>query len=72
MQLTYCLGHYILYLGQISEVKTMTNKEKEIMEVFEELIPMLNEEEKHDLIVSGRALMLFKATQKKEKEQKAG
>lgn len=50
----------------------MTNKEKEIMEVFEKLIPMLNDQEQHDLIVSGRALMLFKSTQKQDNEKKAG
>lgn len=51
----------------------MTNREKEIMEVFGKLIPMLTEEEKHDLLVSGRALTLLKASQSQpHKPQKAG
>lgn len=48
----------------------MTEKEKQIMEVFGKLVPMLTEEEKHDLLVSGRALTLFKASQTQQPEPK--
>ena len=50
----------------------MTDIEKQAKEIFEKLVPMLDEQELHDLIVSGNALMLFKSTQRKEDNQKAG
>lgn len=50
----------------------MTDLEKELMEVFGRLIPLLDEQDLHDLIVSGRALTLLKTNQKQNNEQKAG
>ncbi len=52
----------------------MTEKEKEILRIFEETLPQMTEEERHDLLVFGKGMATFVKirAEKAEPPKKAG